>query len=331
MLITLHPDADVGRVRKELAGLGQWIEDLSTEGGRRAMLLRPHSAALSLQEVRAIEGVADVFVARSGHPLLDELEGCTVDAGGVPIGDGAEAVLIAGPCSIESETQVDLAARMVAEAGGKLLRGGAYKPRTSPYSFLGHGAEALGWMRRAADAHGLSVITEVLSERDVDTVARHADVLQVGARNMQNYALLRAVGAVAYPVLLKRSMSASLEEWFLAAEHLLNAGASGVVLCERGIVGFDPSTRNLLDLGAVALIAHVHRLPVVVDPSHAVGRRDLIEPLCRAALAAGAHGVMVEAHPDARQALSDGPQALEPAALRRLGWAGRAAVREAVG
>jgi 3-deoxy-7-phosphoheptulonate synthase len=199
-----------------------------------------------------------------------------------------------------------------------LLRGGAFKPRTSPYSFAGHGEVALDWMRLAADAHGLGVVTEVMSEHDVEAVAGVADLMQLGSRNMQNFALLRAVGRANKPVLLKRGMAATIDDWLLAGEHLLSSGAAGVIFCERGIHGFDPSTRNLLDLGAVAVLACSLGLPVVVDPSHAAGRRDLVPPLSRAALAAGAHGLLVEMHPHAERARSDGPQALDAAALQRL-------------
>ena len=175
-------------------------------------------------------------------------------------------------------------------------------------------------MRSAADRHGLAVVTEVMSEAEVELVSAHADMLQIGSRNMQNFALLRAVGAMGKPILLKRGMAATVEEWLLAGEHLLAAGAAGVVFCERGISGFDPHTRNLLDLGAVALLTSVHRLPVVVDPSHAVGRRDLIPALAKAAVAAGASGLMIEAHGDPSAALSDGAQALSPDALYELGF-----------
>jgi 3-deoxy-7-phosphoheptulonate synthase len=228
-------------------------------------------------------------------------------------------VLISGPCSVETPEQIAECARLVRRAGGLLLRGGAFKPRSSPYSFSGHGADALRWLREAAKSEGLAVVTEVLGERDVDIVAEQADLLQIGSRNMQAFALLRAVGRARKPVLLKRGMAATVEEWLLAAEHLLVAGAPSVVFCERGLRSFDPRTRNLLDLGAVALLANVYRLPTLVDPSHAAGRRDLIEPLSRAAMAAGAHGLMIECHPDAAHAKSDGPQALDPDALARVG------------
>jgi 3-deoxy-7-phosphoheptulonate synthase len=205
-----------------------------------------------------------------------------------------------------------------------MLRGSAYKPRSSPYAFQGHGAVALGWLRAAADRHRLAVVTEVLAAQDAARVAEVADLIQIGSRNMQNYPLLREVGRQKRPVLLKRGVAATIEEWLLSAEYCLLEGAPGVVFCERGVRAFDPSTRYLLDLGAVALLAHTLRLPVIVDPSHAAGRRDLIAPLARAGVAVGAHGVMVEIHDDPGGARSDGPQALRPAALVSLlgnpGW-----------
>ena len=212
--------------------------------------------------------------------------------------------------------QIDAIAARLAPLGVTFLRGGAFKPRSSPYNFQGHGDPALSWMRDAATKYGLRVVTEVLSEHDVTAVAELADLIQIGSRNMQNFALLKRVGHVGKPVLLKRAMSATIDEWLLAAEYLLHHGSSGVVLCERGIRGFDPSTRNLVDLTAVALLANVHRLPVIVDPSHGTGRRDLILPLARAALAAGAAGVMIETHDDPGRALSDGPQALRAEELQ---------------
>lgn len=254
------------------------------------------------------------------HPLTARQPGqptTVVQVGPVAFG-GDRVVLIGGPCAVEGHAQVGRAARAVLEAGGHLLRGGAWKPRTSPYDFQGFGSAALGWLRRAADAAGLGVVSEVMSEREVDEVAAVADLLQVGSRNMQSFSLLKAVGRAKKPVLLKRSMAATVDEWLHAGEYLMVHGAAGVAFCERGIRSFDPSTRNLLDLGSVALLAHVYRLPVVVDPSHAAGRRDLILPLARAALAAGAHGLMIEVHDDPASARSDGAQALAPEALAGL-------------
>ncbi|MCA9621306.1 MAG: 3-deoxy-7-phosphoheptulonate synthase [Myxococcales bacterium] len=320
MIIILEPKADRGRVEAELKALGLWTSRFeSHHGGAEVLLVEPHSMAVDPGRIIAVEGVADVQVPTSSHPRLDARKGEPILFGDLAVGPGEAPVLMAGPCSIESREQIHEAAALVARAGGHFLRGGAFKPRTSPYSFQGHGRVALGWIREAADAHGLRVVTEVMSETEVEAVAAVADLVQIGSRNMQNYALLHAVGSAGKPVLLKRGMAASVDEWLLAAEHLLAAGAAGVVLCERGIQGADPATRNLLDLGAVALVRHQYGLPVVVDPSHATGRRDLVLPLGRAGLAAGAAGLLIEAHPNAAEARSDGPQALSPAELVALG------------
>jgi 3-deoxy-7-phosphoheptulonate synthase len=225
-------------------------------------------------------------------------------------------VVIAGPCAVETRAQCLDTAAAVAAAGAHALRGGVYKPRTSRHSFQGLGPAGLAILRDASLHTGLPIVTEVLDPRDVERVAEVAHMLQVGSRNMQNFALLKALGRAARPVLLKRAMSATIEEWLLAGEYLLTHGAPGVIFCERGIRSFDANTRNLLDLGAVALLTHVHKLPVVVDPSHATGRRDLVFPLARAALGAGAAGVMIETHDDPGCALSDGPQAIALDALR---------------
>jgi 3-deoxy-7-phosphoheptulonate synthase len=320
MIIILDPRANRARVQADLQGLGLWTERYeSHHGGPEHLVVAPHSSAVDPARIAAIDGIAEVQLPPSNHPRLDAQAGETLDLGRCSIGPDAPPILMAGPCSVESEEQIHRAAAYVAQAGGTMLRGGAFKPRTSPYSFQGHGRPALSWIRQAADTHGLGVVTEVMSEEEVDAVAAVADLVQVGSRNMQNYALLHAIGRSGRPALLKRGMAATVDEWLLAAEHLLSAGAAGVALCERGIQGFDPRTRNLLDLGAVALVHQVHRLPVVVDPSHATGRRDLVPALSRAALAAGASGLLVESHPHAETAKSDGPQALSPEELIALG------------
>ena len=320
MLVTLKHDADSRRVQAELRGLGLWPQPLTAASGQAtALVIAPCSTQVEIAAIAALDGVAEVCTEPSAHPLLDASAGKPLRLGAIELGCGCAPVLMAGPCGVESPEQVGQAAHDAAQAGARLLRGGAFKPRTSPYSFSGHGRPALGWLRDAADRHGLGVVTEVMSEHEVDAVAEVADLMQVGSRNMQNYALLREVGRRRKPVLLKRGMAATIEEWLLSAEHLLAAGASGVAFCERGVHGFDPSTRNLLDLGAVALLAAVLQLPVVVDPSHAAGRRDLILPLARAALAAGAGGLLVETHPHPAEALSDGPQALDALQLSAVG------------
>jgi 3-deoxy-7-phosphoheptulonate synthase len=319
MVIYLKPGADADRIKRALIARGQWIQqtEKGASGEVLSFSLASYSMALDAAELEAIDGVARVGAPASEHPRVDA-QGPRVLVSGVEIGGDAPPVLLSGPCAIESEERIQGIARQLAPLGVTFLRGGAYKPRTSPYAFQGHGAEALRWIRRAADAHGLKVVTEAMSEADVPLVAEFADLLQIGSRNMQNFSLLKVAGKAGRPVLLKRAMAATVEEWLLAGEYLLAHGAPGVIFCERGIRGFDGSTRNLLDLGAVALLAAVHRLPVIVDPSHATGRRDLVLPLARAALAAGAAGVMIETHDDPAQALSDGPQALAPAQLRDL-------------
>jgi 3-deoxy-7-phosphoheptulonate synthase len=318
MIVSLKEGAQVSHVLRELTARGLWVSSLERGAGQPALLLvAPHSAHVDPAELGGIEGVLGVAVEKPTHPRV-AAQGECVEVAGVPIGLGAAPVWMCGPCSVESEAHAMELAERLRPLGVRFLRGGAYKPRTSPYAFQGHGEVALGWLRRAADAHGMCVVTEALGEEHVAPVAEHADLIQLGSRNMQSYALLKAVGRAGKPVLLKRGMAATVDEWLLAGEYLLASGAPHVVFCERGIRSFDASTRNLLDLGAVALLAHVHRQPVIVDPSHAAGRRDVIAPLARAALAAGAAGLMVETHGDPGRALSDGPQALPLGDLGRL-------------
>lgn len=317
MIVTLSREADIDSVKGELAGLGLWVGSVErSRSGDIHLVVGQASTHVDPSLVERVAGVSSVSAPASSHPRVDA-HGPRLDIGGIAISP-ASPVVVSGPCAVESEEQIFRIAGKLAEVGVKLLRGGAYKPRTSPYAFQGHGRSALAWLRAAADRSGMKVVTEVLSEADVEPVAEHADVLQIGSRNMQAFSLLKAVGRAKKPVLLKRSMAATVEEWLLAGEYLLSHGAAGVVFCERGVRGFDPSTRNLLDLGAVALLSHVYRLPVLVDPSHATGRRELVMPLARAALAAGAAGVMVEVHDDPAKAKSDGPQALAPESLAEL-------------
>jgi 3-deoxy-7-phosphoheptulonate synthase len=240
-----------------------------------------------------------------------------VEVDGVEIG-GDRIVVAAGPCSVETREQTLRAAKAVREAGASILRGGAYKPRTSPYSFQGLGEEGLRILAEARETVGLPVVTEVLSPEDVELVERYADMLQIGARNMQNYPLLKRVGRARTPVLLKRGFSSTIEELLSSAEYILREGNGMVVLCERGIRTFEPSTRFTLDLSAVPILKEVTHLPVMVDPSHGTGRRSLIEPMSRASVAAGADGLMVEVHPEPERALSDGEQSLDPEGFRSL-------------
>lgn len=236
-------------------------------------------------------------------------ESTVVWVGDVPVG-GIDAVVMAGPCSVESREQVVSTALAVKSSGASVLRGGAYKPRTSPYDFQGLGMEGLILLREAGDIAGMPIVTEVMSEGDVDIVADHTDMLQIGARNMQNFALLKKVARKNIPVLLKRGPSATVKEWLAAAEYIAHGGNEKIVLCERGIKTFDHSLRNTFDLAAVALVREMTHLPIVADPSHATGKRSLISPMAKAAIAAGADGVIVEVHPDPDNAWSDGAQSL---------------------
>lgn len=263
------------------------------------------------------------------HPLTARQPGqptTVVQVGPVAFG-GDRVVLIGGPCAVEGHAQVGRAARAVLEAGGHLLRGGAWKPRTSPYDFQGLGPEGLDHLAAAREATGLPFVTEVLDPRDVELVAARADMLQIGSRSVQNFPLLREAGRSGRPVLLKRGMMTTVAEWLHAAEHVLAAGGRQVVFCERGIRTFDPTLRNTLDVGAVAVLRELTHFPVIVDPSHAAGQARFVTALARAAVAAGADGLLVEMHPDPAAALSDAAQSLTPAQFRELAASCRAVAR----
>ena len=279
-------------------------------GGRRHEI-----EALSVAPgVDNVVAIAQPFklVSRQTRPQLS-----VVDVSGVKIG-GPEVVVIAGPCSVESREQLLETAQGVKRAGAAMLRGGAYKPRTSPYEFQGLGIEALKILREARELTGLPVVTEVMSTEDVDLICEYADMLQVGARNMQNFALLRRLATVKKPILLKRGPSATVKEWLLAAEYLLSGGNDQVALCERGIKTFETATRNTFDLAAVALAKELSHLPVVADPSHGTGKQSLIAAVSRAAVAVGADGLIIEVHPCPERALSDGPQSLDLPQFERV-------------
>jgi len=266
-----------------------------------------------IEALKAAPGVEDVIEIAHPFKLVSrqlQQRYTVVDVASVKIG-GGELVVIAGPCSVESAEQLRETAHAVKSSGANLLRGGAYKPRTSPYDFQGLGIEALRLLRQASKETGLGIVTEVMSETDAETVAEYADMLQVGARNMQNFSLLRKLATLPRPILLKRGPSATVKEWLLAAEYLLAGGNPNVVLCERGIKTFETATRNTLDLAAVALVKELSHLPVVADPSHGTGMRSLIAPMSKAAVAAGADGLLIEVHPCPERALSDGPQSLD--------------------
>ena len=267
-----------------------------------------------------LPGVAEVIPVSAPYKLVSreaKRENTVVSIGGVPIG-GESVAVVAGPCAVESEDQALRIAQRVREAGATLYRAGAFKPRTSPYSFQGLGLEGLRILSKVRRETGLPIVTEVLDSETVDAVAEHADCLQVGARNMQNFSLLKRLGRLRKPVLLKRGMSATIEELLLSAEYLLAEGNYEVVLCERGVRTFANHTRNTLDLAAIPYVHRISHLPILVDPSHGTGKRQKVIPLSRAAIAAGADGLMVEVHHDPEAALSDGPQALLPEMFAEL-------------
>jgi len=281
-----------------------------------------HFSSLNL---RALPGVHQVVRISAAYKLVsseNHPERSTVSVGGVPIGPDT-FTFIAGPCAVESYEQTLESAEMAAAAGATLLRGGAYKPRTSPYAFQGLGEDGLKILARVRDQTGLPVVTEVVDAADVALVAQYADMLQVGTRNMANFALLQAVGALRKPVMLKRGMSSTIQEWLMAAEYVAQRGNLDIVFCERGIRTFETATRNTLDISAVPVIHGLSHLPIVVDPSHSGGRRDLVLPLSRAAMAVGADGIIVDVHPHPEDALCDGPQALVDGDLRELATAVR--------
>jgi 3-deoxy-7-phosphoheptulonate synthase len=265
------------------------------------------------RDIELLDGVREVVRITQPYKLASRAfrpEGTVVEfSNGVRIG-GKEIAVTAGPCSVESAEQIETIAARVAQSGARLLRGGAFKPRTSPYSFQGHGEQALRWMREAADRNGLLVVSEVMDASQIPLMLPYVDMLQVGARNMQNYFLLKTLGVVKKPVLLKRGMSATIEELLLSAEYIMSGGNYDVVLCERGIRTFDTYMRNTLDIAAIPVIEALSHLPVVADPSHGTGRRDKVTPMALAAVAAGAHGLMLEVHNDPEHAFSDGAQSL---------------------
>jgi 3-deoxy-7-phosphoheptulonate synthase len=271
--------------------------------------------------ISALSGVVQVIhvtqpykqVSREWRP-----ENTIVTIGnGVEVG-GSEVVIMAGPCSVESEEQIVLAARQVKAAGASCLRGGAFKPRSSPYSFQGLGEIGLEYLATARKETGLAIVTEAMDEAGAELVAEYADCIQIGARNMQNYSLLKFVGTLGKPVLLKRGLAATINDLLLSAEYVLASGNKDVILCERGVRTFDPATRNMFDLTAIPIVQQLSHLPIVADPSHGTGIRDLVLPMARAAVAAGANGILVEVHPNPERALSDGAQSLYPEQFAQL-------------
>jgi 3-deoxy-7-phosphoheptulonate synthase len=326
MVVVMRPDATPEQVeavvdRVHAAG----GETFVSRGVTRTIIgLVGDVEAFQSLNLRGLDGVGDVVRVSSPYKLVDRQhhpDRFVVYVGGpghrVPIGPGS-FTLVAGPCAVETPQQTLDAAEMAKAAGAALLRGGAYKPRTSPYAFQGLGEKGLRILAEVRETTGLPVVTEVVDAHDVPLVAEYADMLQVGTRNMDNFALLQAVGRAGKPVMLKRGMQATVEEWLMAAEYIAQRGNLDIVLCERGIRTFETSTRNTLDISAIPVVQQLSHLPVVVDPSHSGGRRDLVLPLSRAAVAVGADGLLVDVHPDPDQALCDGPQALVGPDLREL-------------
>lgn len=267
-----------------------------------------------IRKVKVLEGVSEVYRITEPFKLASrsfKKEDTKIKLGNSCIG-GNEIIVFAGPCSVENEHQMFTIAEIVAKAGAKILRGGAFKPRTSPYAFQGLGEEGLKLIRNAADANNLLVVTEILETTQIDLIGKYTDIYQVGARNMQNFPLLKELGKTNKPVMLKRGLSATIEEWLMSAEYILSNGNKDVMLCERGIRTFETYTRNTFDVSAIPVVHKKSHLPVIADPSHAVGLRDKVMPLALAAVAAGTDGLMIEVHHDPEKALSDGPQALLP-------------------
>ena len=325
MIIITKPgitDEELDHIRERVEGLGMRTHVSRGEtrvvvgciGDEEALREVP---LLRLPGVESVTPVTKPYKLASAAFAARRTEIHLGDPGGTVIG-GRETTVIAGPCSVEGDAMLLETARRVKTAGARLLRGGAFKPRSSPYSFRGLGAEALELLAEARAETGLPVVTEVMDTRQVELVAEHADILQVGARNMQNFSLLDELGRIRRPVLLKRGLSATVRELLMAAEYIMSQGNRDVILCERGIRTFETATRNTLDVGAIAVLRQETHLPVIVDPSHAAGRADLVAPLAFSAVAAGADGLMVEVHPDPEQALSDGDQSLDFDGFDRL-------------
>jgi 3-deoxy-7-phosphoheptulonate synthase len=270
--------------------------------------------------IEMLEGVHEVLRISEPYKLASRTfkpEGTVVQVGDVRIG-GDEVIVMAGPCSVENDKQIRTTAAAVRRAGAKIIRGGAFKPRSSPYSFQGLGEEGLRLLRDAGNAEGMAVITEVMDLSQIPLIEKYTDIFQVGARNMQNFTLLRELGHTRKPVMLKRGIAATIEEWLLSAEYILSGGNLDVILCERGIRTFETATRNTFDISAIPVVKKLSHLPIVADPSHGAGRRDMVVPMARAAVAAGADGLIIEVHSDPDHALSDGAQSMFPAQFDRL-------------
>ncbi|HVO35818.1 MAG TPA: 3-deoxy-7-phosphoheptulonate synthase [Gemmatimonadales bacterium] len=317
MLIVMQHDATEAQIRRVVTTIEEMGYQARPMPGkqRTAVGLVGNDGKVDASRLEALPGVLEIIHVTQPYKQVSrewKTENTVVRLpAGVAIG-GDEIVMMAGPCSVESESQIIAAAREVREAGAVILRGGAFKPRTSPYSFQGLGQRGLELLAKAREETGLAIVTEAMDGEGIDLVARYADIVQIGARNMQNYSLLKHAGRIGKPILLKRGISATITEMLLSAEYILAEGNPQVILCERGIRGFDTATRFVFDLTAIPLVHKLSHLPIVADPSHATGLRAKVTPMARAAIAAGADGLLVEVHPNPDRALSDGAQSLAP-------------------
>ena len=316
MIVVMSPNAtkeNLNNVVKKLESMNLRTH-LSTGDERTIVGVIGDKKIIANLEMEMMEGVEKTvritekykIVSRDFHP-----QDTIIDVDGIKIG-GKNIVVMAGPCAVESLEQVRETAAAVKKAGAKILRGGAYKPRTSPYDFQGLGEEGLKILRQVADEFDLKVVTEVVDRQDIPIIEEYADILQVGARNMQNFQMLKSLGKIKKPIMLKRGLSATISEWLNAAEYIVTGGNENVMFCERGIRTYETFTRNTLDLSAVAAVKELSHLPIIVDPSHGTGRRPMVAPMARAAIAAGADGLMIEVHPHPEKAFSDGNQSLTP-------------------
>jgi 3-deoxy-7-phosphoheptulonate synthase len=321
MVVVMEERATEAQIEQVVSRLVEMGMDVHRSTGVTRTVLgavgqgRPDAALIEM-----LDGVHEVLRISEPYKLASRTfkpDNTVVTVGDVRIG-GDEVIVMAGPCSAESEKQVRVTAAAVRRAGAKIFRGGAFKPRSSPYSFQGLGEEGLQLLRQACNTEGMALVSEVMDASQIEVMNKYVDIFQVGARNMQNFTLLRELGHVRKPVLLKRGISATIEEWLLSAEYVLSGGNTDVILCERGIRTFETATRNTLDIAAIPIVQKLSHLPVIVDPSHAIGRRDKVAPVARAAIAAGADGLLIEVHCDPDHALSDGAQSMFPSQFDRL-------------
>ena len=322
MIIVMERDADEAQI-KEVSSVveNNGLEVFVSSGVARTVIHGlGNKSGVDLKQFEGLSGVEKVVSILKPYKLASrefKEEDTVIKVGNTVVG-GSKLNIMAGPCAVEDKEQYIETALKVKEAGADILRGGSFKPRTSPYSFQGLGEPGLKIMAEAREKTGLPIVTEILDPKDIEVVNEYSDILQIGARNMQNFNLLKDVGHLQKPVLLKRGLSATIEEWLMAAEYIMSEGNSEVILCERGIRTFETATRNTLDLSAVPIIKKLSHLPIIVDPSHATGKRDLVAPLAKAAVAAGTDGLMIEVHNDPSKALCDGPQSLVPKQFAEL-------------